>query len=523
MPLSPVTTTASPAQHVLARLDKICVSITGQNPEQMQANSRTLLPDFPFQEFRLDYLADIAVAISLLGKYLAENPGLLALATCRPLPSGGCFHGSAKGELQTLLAAVEAGFPLVDLSLESAEELGPSSLEQLRERGASVLVSFHDFQGTGDLQTVLGRLRALRPDLGKIVSTARTLSDGLNVLHLLRSGNADTPFPLVALAMGEPGVPSRILGPWAGAAFTFAASAEGEATAPGQITARALADIYRARELGPGTRIFGVFGDPIHSSLSPLMLNAAFRAAGMDAVYLPLKTGEPEEVFQLARELPLDGFSVTMPLKQAILPFLDFIDPTAAKIGAVNTVQRTPDGKFHGYNTDADGIVDPLGQRLELQGARILVLGAGGAARAAVFGCLDRGAQVFLHNRTAEKAQLLAEESGAQVLSRDELAGRHFDVLINATPAGMRDNSLTLPVEEPELNADLVFDLVYNPIETPLLALARSKGIATIPGVEMFVHQGAHQFAIWTGETAPADAMQGAVLTELGRRAEAEA
>ena len=502
-------------QQTLSRRDTLCVSITGQTPAAMQVTSAQLLTGFPFQEFRLDSLADPAGGVLALTGFLRQHPSLLALATCRPLPSGGRFHGTPKQELDVLLGAAEAGFRLVDLSLESAEALGPTAVDQLRERGAAVLVSFHDFQHTPNLAGILDRVRPLHPDLAKIVTSAETLTDSLTVLRFLKGAAAGLPFPILALAMGEAGVPSRVLGPRAGGSFTFAAARQAEATAPGQLTAHTLAGLYRMRDLKPSTRLFGVAGDPIGSSLSPLMLNTAFRAAGIDAVYLPLKTSSPEELFHVARELPLDGFSVTMPLKQAILPLLDYVDPEAAKIGAVNTVHRTPDGKFRGYNSDAAGIVGPLRGRLDLRNTRILVLGAGGAARAAVFACIAAGAKLFICNRTYEKAEILARQTGAGAVGRSALAAQTFDVVINATPAGMQGNSLILPLEEHELNAHLVFDLVYNPIETPLLALARTKGIGTLPGVAMFVHQGARQFEIWTGTPAPRDAMQAAVLGAL--------
>ena len=480
----------------------------------MLANAALLHPEFPFQEFRLDYLPDPLSALPLLASFLHSAPSAHLLATCRPRRSGGRFPGSAEDERQILLAAAEAGFAILDLSLETAEELGDAATEQLRASGAAVLISFHDFHGTGDLEAIYRRIRALRPDFVKIIPTAQSLTDSLAVLDLLHTHRADTP-ALIALAMGESGILTRILGPRAGSAFTFAAAHEREATAPGQLTARNLVDLYRMRNISSTTRLFGVAGDPIHSSLSPLMLNTAFRHAGLDAVYLPLKTSSAPELLQAARLLPLNGFSITMPLKQDIVPLLDTVDPLAARIGAVNTVRRSDDGRLHGANTDVAGIVIPLEQRLSLQDARVVVLGAGGAARAAVFGCVDRGAKVHIVNRSPEAAARLAKEAGAEALPREALTTEHFDILINATPAGMRGNALTLPLEKSELNADLVFDLVYNPIETPLLALARARGLQVIPGVEMFVQQGARQFELWTGETAPLHAMQAVVFDRL--------
>ena len=235
-------------------------------------------------------------------------------------------------------------------------------------------------------------------------------------------------------------------------------------------------------------------------------------------MYLPLLTHSAEELFAVARALPLAGFSVTMPLKQAVLLFLDHIDPLAARIGAINTVRRESDGRFSGYNTDAAGVITPLAQRLTLQGARVLVVGAGGAARAAVFACVDRGAEVFLVNRTHEAAAALAQQAGATALYKKELTHQPtFDALIQATPAGMRGNPIDLAFTLEQVQTKLVFDMVYNPLETSLLRVARSRGIATISGIEMFVHQGAAQFELWTGQRPEVEVMRQRVLQHLGR------
>ena len=244
------------------------------------------------------------------------------------------------------------------------------------------------------------------------------------------------------------------------------------------------------------------------------MMNTAFRRETVNAVYLALQTSKADDLFKLAREVPIQGLSVTMPLKQDVMPLLERTDPLSAKIGAVNTILRTPDGKFYGFNTDVAGIIAPLERRLSLKGAKVLVLGAGGAARAAVFGCRDKGAEVFILNRTPETAQKLAKQSGAKTIKREAIAKSGFDVIINATPIGMAGNrnTPTSLLESEDLNARYVFDLVYNPVETPLLRMARQKGIAVITGVEMFVQQGARQFEIWTGKPAPEEEMLRVVL-----------
>jgi 3-dehydroquinate dehydratase/shikimate dehydrogenase len=383
----------------------------------------------------------------------------------------------------------------------------------LRAAGAALLISSHDFTRTKGLEKAAERIEAFDPDFVKVVSTARSLADNLAVLRLIE--NQSLLAQVVGIAMGEEGLVSRVLGPRAGAAFTFAASGEGEETAPGQATVRALVDLYRVEQLDQATRIFGVAGNPIGHSLSPLMHNTAFRRESVNAVMLPLKVKDLDDLLTLIRDLPLAGVSVTMPLKQQVLPHLANMDPLTARIGACNTLRTGADGKLYGFNTDVAGVVRPLEKRMKIKGARILVLGAGGAARAAVFGLVEQGAEVFIANRTHEKAVSLARKAKAKALKLDLLAKNKFDAIVNTTPCGMVGVKPALPLKESELNAALVFDMVYNPLETPLLALARSRGLAVISGLEMFAHQGARQFEIWTGKPAPEAEMQRAVELAL--------
>ena len=255
-----------------------------------------------------------------LRTHLLAHPEAAFLVTCRRRVSGGHFAGTPKQEMDILLEAARAGCSFVDLSLESAEALPESTVPQLRAAGAAVLLSWHDFERTGDLHAVLERMRPFAPDVYKIVPTAQHLADTLPLLELLRTEAARSSPAVVGISMGECGLVSRILGVRAGSAFTFAAPEAGQATAPGQIDARTLRERYRVEQLTPQTRMYGVAGSPVSSSVSPAMLNAAFTHAGMDAVYLPLLTEDPAELFHLAAKLPLAGFSVTMPLKQAVLP-----------------------------------------------------------------------------------------------------------------------------------------------------------------------------------------------------------
>ncbi len=516
-----MNTSTQIASHLLrSRIGKICIAITGQSAEDMVEKASAALKDTTFIEFRLDYLAKPATALPVLKQFLAENGGATVVATCRCKDNGGRFEGSNQAALEILLKAAEAGFHLVDVELESIEKLPKNTMQKLRDAGAAVILSFHDFKQTGDLDAVYARMAPWAPDFMKVVPTARTLTDNLKLMHFLERMEDRSNERLVGICMGEAGIISRVLGLRAGSVFTFAAATHGEETAAGQIAARTLLETYRIDQVDVATKVYGVAGDPIRSSLSPLMMNTAFRRETVNAVYLALQTKNVDDLFKLAREIPIQGLSVTMPLKEGVIPFLERTDPLSTKIGAVNTISRLPDGKFYGFNTDVAGIVGPLERRLSLRGAKVLVLGAGGAARAAVFGCRDKGAEVWIMNRTPETAQKLARQAGAKTVRREALAKQSFDVIINATPAGMSGNKTASILAREDLNARIVFDLVYNPIETPLLRMAKQKGLAVISGVEMFVQQGARQFEIWTGKPAPEEEMLRVVLHSLRQNAE---
>jgi len=518
---NPPSTTPAPALRLrLTELGKICVAIQAASTAELIERATAALADSKFLELRLDSLPKPAAALPKLAEFLTAHRDATAIATCRRKDHGGNFTGSLKAELEVLIAAAEAGCPIVDLEVESAEEAAPRQLDQfrasLRETGTALLVSFHDFKHTKDLEQAAERIQAFRPDFVKVVSTAKHLADNLAVLKLIADRSLSA--RVVGIAMGEEGLISRVLSLRAGAAFTFASLADGAETAPGQATARTLRDLYRIEQLDHAIRVFGVAGNPIHHSLSPLMQNTAFRREGVNAVMLPLKVQKLDDFLKVIRELPLAGAAVTMPLKQEILPHLATMDPLTTRIGACNTLRITTDGKIVGFNTDVAGVLRPLQKRLPLKGARVIVVGAGGAARAGVFGLVEEGAEVFIVNVIHEQAVALAKDAKAKALRWEQFAKGKFDVLINATPCGMAGNKTPLPIAENELNASLVLDMVYNPLETPLIKLAKARGIPAISGMEMFVQQGARQFEIWTGKPAPEQEMARVVELELRRR-----
>ena len=506
-------TPAIAVHQLRSRMSKICVSVGGELPGELLARAEQVAQDNSLLELRLDALHKPQAALPKLKAFLAAHRDATVIATCRRTEGGGHFVGELFEQAEILEGAARAGCQLIDVEIESAETMRPADWKRLRSCGAALILSYHDFAHTRNLEKAFERMQRFEPEFYKIVSTARSLSENLAVLELLER-QADQ-FNMVAMAMGEPGIVSRLLGARAGSAFTFASLAAGEETAPGQITLDRMRSLYRFEEIDAATRVYGVVGHPITHSLSPLMLNAAFRRERINAVFLPLETTKLQDLLTLVEKLPVAGLAVTMPLKQEILPALARMDELSTRVGACNTVVRGPEGRLFGFNTDAGAVVGPLERRLSLKGARVLVLGAGGAARAAVFGLKEKGAEVHILNRTSDAAKELAHQAKAKVMKRDQLTKTDFDVVLNATPAGMHGNKTGSLLAPEELRARFVFDMVYNPIETPLLRMAHEKGVAVIPGVEMFVHQGARQFEIWTGKPAPEADMRRVVIHAL--------
>jgi 3-dehydroquinate dehydratase/shikimate dehydrogenase len=497
------------------------VAIAGTTSAEVIEKATVAVKETPFLEFRLDYLEKPLLALPRFKQFFADNTAATAIATCRRTANGGKFSGSLAAELEVLTKCAAVGFHMVDLELESAEALKKADLQKLRDTGIGLLISHHDFTGTHDLDGIFSRIEAFHPDFIKVVPTAKSLIDNHTLIQFLERMNDNS--NLIGICMGDAGIISRVLGVRAGSAFTFAAATVGEETGPGQIASRTLIETYRIDQVDAATKIYGVAGNPIRSSLSPIMMNTAFRRETVNAVYLALQTARLSDLLKLVYDIPIQGVSVTMPLKQEIMAHLERTDPLSARIGACNTVLRAQDGKLYGFNTDVAGITGPLEKRMPLAGAKVLVLGAGGAARAAVFGLREKGANVFILNRTAETAQKLARQSGSKTIRKEALAKTSFDAIINATPVGMAGNKTAPLLEARDLNTRLVFDLVYNPLETPLLHLARQLSIPIITGVEMFVHQGARQFEIWTGKPAPEEEMFRVVLHALRQQAEAAA
>lgn len=494
-------------------------------------------------EYRVDRLAD---EIEQVKSLVAQSP-LRCIVTCRHACETGGFDGpeGQRIKLYEAICALPKPPLAVDVELVKwraepkwAKVLGSwlDAPEDRKPGRPKLILSSHDFNGRPeDLADRLAQMLA-EPLCGvpKLAWKAKGLEDCALAMRLLKS----SPRPAVALAMGEAGMPSRILAKKGGAFMTFAALDKASGTAPGQPLLSEMKNLYRWDDIKPTTKVYGVIGCPVGHSMSPAIHNAGFKEVGFDGVYVPMRIEEGYESFSCAldawvgcKEMDFCGASVTIPHKENLLWWvgeeggdIEFLE---VKIGAANTLKVNAISRHvAALNTDYAAILESVAAvtghvLLGFGELRVAVVGAGGAARAAVAAFASSGAQVSIFNRTPERGTALANDFGAKSESMDSLAAMKFDILINCTPLGMWPNNLDfspLSDNHPALAPGVVvFDTVYNPIETKLLKQAKAAGCICIPGTEMFVRQAAAQFSAWTGKDAPLEVFRRILAEKLGK------
>lgn len=494
--------------------DRICAVVAAEKARLMWRQLEKVLETTRTVELRLDWLADDGQIRSFLRRLaaskLSAKRGLTLLATCRRQGAGGKYRGLIANQLLHLAEAIRAGCGWYDLEIESLRKC-PSELRDVLLGEGRRLSSAHFFRRMPpDLKKVVAELRRSGPDAIKVAAHCDSLAEARKLLAWAR-GRRD----VIAIPMGDVALPLRLLALREGSAISYGAVET--VTAPGQVSVEEMKNLYRADRLDRRTRVYGIIGNPVAHSLSPIMQNAAFQAQQVSAVYLPFLVKELRDFLSSIQPLGVAGFSVTIPHKQAILRHLDGCDPLAAAIGAVNTVVVRTSGKLYGYNTDYVGVLRALEPRIPLRGSRVLIVGAGGAARAVAFALAEAGASVCICSRRAKPAASLAKSVGGEAIVSRQLRGEFFDAIVNATPVGMHPRIQDSPLDARDLNCRLVFDTIYRPRSTKLLRLAAARGIETVSGVEMFIAQGTAQWEIWTGQRAPVEVMRKAVVRALER------
>ena len=474
---------------------QVCVSV-GRGRHRMMLAERDHLAanGANLVELRLDFVRRAVNVSRLLAGKQCE-----LIATCRRRSEGGRWEKSESDRQGLLRTAIACGFEYVDLEHDIAEDIP-------RYGDTKRIVSYHNFNETPeDIAEIHKRLCDLDADIVKIVTLANNPMDNFTLLRL----NRDSKLPTVAFCMGEMGLPSRVLCGKFGSPFTYASFNKERSIAPGQLSYKQMTHEYRFSDIGKSTKVYGVIADPVGHSLSPRVHNKMLREAKIDAVYLPFRVPAEhlDPFMDSCREFGVDGLSVTIPHKEKVLRHISVLDENVVGIRACNTMVFKGRDAF-GYNTDCAAAMEVLKREIEINDKdvpfdemRVLILGAGGVARALGFGLIRGGAVVHVTSRDFKKADELAQALKCKAIDWPARANHTCDVIINATPAGMSPNLDESPFEEDWFEShQVVFDTVYNPEQTLFIKYARKAGCRTVTGVDMFVRQAAAQFKLFTGK-----------------------
>lgn len=489
----------------------ICVSLGRTRHKMMLAEHKALAErGAELVELRLDWLSHAPD----LGRLLKDRPTPVVV-TCRRPRDKGLWKQSEDQRQMLLRAAMVDGAEYVDLEEDVAANIS-------RYGKTKRIVSYHNFDKTPpNLEEIHARLAKHDADVVKITTMANSPLDNVRMLRLVQQAQV----PTVGFCMGEFGIPSRILTGRYGAPFTYATFHKERTMAPGQLAFEEMRDVYHYDSINGQTAIYGVVADPVAHSLSPLLHNAAFAHEKLNKVYLPLRVpkGQFAEAIKAYETLGLAGCSVTLPHKQAVLEFTGDYDGPVEEIGAANTLYRDGKGQWRAANTDYDAALDSLCESLPartgdegfdpsaspLAGRKVLMLGAGGVARAIGMGVVKNGGALTITNRTKARAEQLARHLGCLFVQWENRGAAFADVLVNCTSVGMHPNVDETPFMENWLREGMVvFDTIYNPERTLLIKQARERECRTVTGVEMFVRQAARQFELFTGRPAPLEVMR---------------
>jgi len=464
-----------------------------------------------FVELRLDWIAgDVN-----LKRLLADRP-CPVLLSCRREVDGGKWVGNEQKRLMLLRTAIVEGVDYIDIEEDVAASIP-------RFGKTKRVISYHNFRKTPEeLPAIYAQIAKHDPDVVKIATLANQPHDNLRMLKLVR----ESKIPTVGFCMGDMGTASRLLAGRFGSPWTYATFHQERVLAPGQLSFQLMTETYHYNKIDSETVVYGVIADPVGHSLSPQIHNAAFRQCQLNAVYVPFRVPAQnlDQFLADARQLGIHGLSVTIPHKESVIRKLNKVEAAVKGIGAANTIIFDGDS-LAGYNTDCRAAMESLDRAMQppaydrgsIDGKTVLVLGAGGAARAIVYALQRRNAKVVVASRTTSRAEQLADQFGCSVVDWETRYSVSPDLLVNCTPVGMHPFVDETPFEKHHLRPSMVvFDMVYNPENTLLMKDARSQGCLTITGVEMFVRQASLQFKLFTGQEAPWDLMRDVLKRTTG-------
>ena len=516
----------------------ICIPITAKtNKEALQEIQRSC-PIADFIELRMDLIADGELN-DLIPAIRNAAGSIKIIVTCRKkeeAPVANELPGTRSiikdkeiGKMDLLKKAIAMKADFVDIELME----GQAAIGELRnycaKRGGvtGIIVSYHDIKKTPSLarlKEIFHQSMENGAAVVKIVTFAKSAEDNLKVLSMIPYAQKHSQ-KIIAMCMGAEGRISRVIAPFLGAYLSFAALAPGAQSAPGQLTVRQMRQINNLIQgnrpnkseavlsLGKDLQNYVLLGNPVAQSLSPLMHNAALKEMGIDGRYSAFCVSDLESALCGIRGMGIRGASVTIPYKVSIMEYLDEIDDDALEIGAVNTIVNN-NGRLIGYNTDWLGLMLTLKELMPVKDQTFVIIGAGGTARAAVYGIMKEGGLPVIVNRTMDKGQLLSNKLNCPFYSLSDVAKIKADCLINTTPVGMYPHTDQTPVEASLLAGyKYVIDVIYNPLKTKFLRDAEGQGCRIVSGLDMFVHQGAEQLKLWTG-IEPSRALMKKVVME---------
>lgn len=461
----------------------ICVVIKGPTFEEACQQISQALAYADLVELRLDCFSMLDIATL---KTLRLQFSIPMIFTLRSQSQGGSYTQSEENRWKDLRRLAELKPEYLDVESHVPFHCIPQF------SGTKLILSYHNFTETPEnLEEIYQQMQHIPASFYKIAVTAKNSLDALGLICWAKKCDEK----LIAISMGLHGQISRILGPTIGCPITYASLEDDQTSAPGQLTAKTLIEQYHHRSLNPETALYGLIGDPVDQSISDETHNNLINACGFNAVYVKMQVNPNElpEFLYLAKQLPFYGLSVTMPLKEHIVPLLDEIDSHANDIGAVNTLLFEK-GKIFGFNTDGVGALNVIEECFPVKNKRVVIIGAGGAAKAIAYEAHRRGALVTILNRDRKKAHQIAQSKQYIGMGLDEMATcaeEGYDILINCTPV-----SLPIPKEH-MLSHAIVMDTKTKPKETLFLKSAKERGCPIIYGYRMFVEQALGQFLLW--------------------------
>ncbi len=491
---------------------EVCIPITAPTLEKAIDDVREAERYVGLVELRIDYIRNIDENKL---KNLLEKTVKKSIITCRPKSLCGNFEGSEEERINLLKKTAEFNADFIDIEIEAGKE---KILELIKnKKKTKIIVSYHNLNETpilGELQKKYEEIKKLFPDLIKIVTNANSINDNFTIFELLKGKN-----DLIAFCMGIRGQISRVLAPKYGSRMTFASLKEGKESASGQISIEEMKNVYNIDSINKDTQPIGVIGSFAENSMSKYMHNACFKEKGLNFVYMPLKVAENElkEFMQNFRKFDFKGASVTIPHKLEVMDYIDEVDEIAKSIGAVNILSNS-NGKIIGSNSDCYGAIEALKEKTSLKNKKALVIGAGGGARAIIYGLKAENAVVTVTNRTFDKAKSIADEFNVKygkIENMKELI-RNNEIIINTTSVGMSPHPNESIIKEGSLiEGKIIMDIVYKPIETKLIKMARKAKCIAITGNRMLAYQALKPFKMWTCHDADFSVMESALLGQI--------